>query len=282
MNKYNKLTREEEHVLLRKGTEPPFSGKYNDFYEDGFYSCKQCNAPLYSSVDKFSSACGWPSFDDALTDSIQQQKDMDGVRTEIVCAKCGGHLGHIFTGEGITKKNTRHCVNSISLLFKARKPYVAKAYFAGGCFWGIEHLFQQMEGVISAVSGYMGGSKQNPSYEEVSQGNSGHLEVVEVTYGPVNISYEDLVKFFFEIHDPTQANGQGPDIGEQYLSVAFYGNDKEQNDICNSINILKEKGYNVITAVRPVSTFWKAEEYHQDYYDKKKTQPYCHRYEKKF
>jgi peptide methionine sulfoxide reductase msrA/msrB len=159
---------------------------------------------------------------------------------------------------------------------------IAKAYFAGGCFWGVEHLFEQKEGVISAVSGYMGGTTENPSYRDVSSGKTGHLEVVEVTYDADTVSYEDLAKFFFEIHDPTQANGQGPDIGEQYLSAIFFNNEEEKLTAHTLIEILKDIGYDVVTQVRPAGAFWKAEEYHQDYYDKKKTKPYCHMYQKKF
>ena len=111
------LTKEEQRVILHKGTEAPFSGKYEDFFKEGKYACKQCGALLYESKDKFHSGCGWPSFDDCIKDAIKEQLDSDGRRTEIVCAKCGGHLGHVFFGEGFTKKNIRHCVNSISLDF---------------------------------------------------------------------------------------------------------------------------------------------------------------------
>jgi peptide methionine sulfoxide reductase msrA/msrB len=132
-----------------------------------------------------------------------------------------------------------------------------KAYFAGGCFWGVEHLFQGKEGVITAISGYMAGSMENPTYQDVLSGTTGHLEAVEITYDPNQVSYKELTQFFFEIHDPTQANGQGPDIGPQYLSAVFYSNE-EEGEIAREL------------------------EYHQDYYLKKNQQPYCHRYQKKF
>ena len=158
----------------------------------------------------------------------------------------------------------------------------AKAYYAGGCFWGVEHLFQDYQGVQNAVSGYMGGEKANPTYQEVCEGRTGHLEAVEITYDPDKVSYEELTKFFFEIHDPTQSNGQGPDIGPQYLSAVFYSTDEERETAQRLIDILKGKGYDVVTKLLPVEEFWMAEDYHQDYYVKKNQQPYCHFYQKKF
>lgn len=289
-SKYNSLTKAEERVIIHKGTERPFSGKYNDFEEDGIYTCKRCDAPLYRSEDKFHSGCGWPSFDDEIAGAVQRKTDADGRRVEILCNNCGGHLGHVFQGEQLTDKNIRHCVNSISMNFvpaselkkKKGEPYVAKAYFAGGCFWGVEYLFEQKDGVISATSGYMGGRTKNPSYKEICYTDTGHLEVVEVAYDPDKVTFEELAKFHFEIHDPTQANGQGPDIGEQYLSAIFYNSDDEKATAGKLIDILKGKGYDVATTLRPVSDFWKAEDYHQNYYDNNKKKPYCHAYKRRF
>lgn len=282
-NKYRELTKEEERVIINKGTEMPFTGKYNDFFEEGTYNCKRCGAPLFNSTDKFKSTCGWPSFDDEIEGAVKRIPDPDGMRTEIVCANCGAHLGHVFEGEWLTDKNLRHCVNSISLEFIPGKPIeFKKAYFAGGCFWGVEYYFENKEGVSSAVSGYMGGRTENPTYKEVCSGTSGHYESVEITYDPAKTTYEDLAKLFFEIHDPTQVYGQGPDIGQQYESVIFYANDEEKETAIKLIDILKDKGYKVATKVLPVSEFYKAEDYHQDYYEHKGTKPYCHVYKKKF
>ncbi len=157
-----------------------------------------------------------------------------------------------------------------------------KAYYAGGCFWGVEHLFQSKEGVLNAVSGYMGGPLDNPTYQDVLTGKTGHLEAVEITYDPDQVSYQELTKFFFEIHDPTQANGQGPDIGAQYLSAVFYSSEKEKEISQELVNLLKNKGFDVVTKIIPAETFWIAEDYHQDYYVNKNQQPYCHVYRKKF
>lgn len=283
-SRYVKLTPEEERVIILKGTELPFSGKYNEFFEKGIYYCKRCRVALFQSEDKFKSPCGWPSFEDEIKGAIKRVPDPDGVRTEIQCATCHAHLGHVFDGEGFTEKNVRHCVNSISLYFvpQSKRSGTAKAYFAGGCFWGIEYHFQKKKGVVSAVSGYMGGHKEKPKYEEVCGGGTGHVETVEVTYDPKKVSYEELARLFFEIHDSTQEDGQGPDIGDQYKSVIFYSNEEEKIIAYRLIDLLKQKGYRVQTEILPVSKFWKAEDYHQDYYQKNKNKPYCHVYTKRF
>jgi len=291
-----RLTPEEERVIVNKGTEAPFSGVYYNFFEAGIYRCRQCSTALYRSSDKFASDCGWPSFDDEIPGAVKRVPDADGHRTEIICAVCGAHLGHLFEQEGLTPKNIRHCVNSVSLLFEPESVAVnsapsvsdhpisqeAKAYFAGGCFWGVEYYFEHFDGVLSAVSGYMGGDKANPTYKEVCSGSTGHLEVVEVTYDPRKVSYESLARLFFEIHDPTQADGQGPDIGEQYRSLVFYSNDEEKHTVQKLIHSLQTRRYDVVTRLQPAGTFWKAEDYHQDYYERKGQEPYCHGYRKRF
>lgn len=281
---YNKLTPAEERVIVHKGTEPPFSGKYYQHTEKGTYVCKQCNSPLYRSEDKFESHCGWPSFDDEIPGAIKRVPDADGYRTEIICSNCGGHLGHVFTGEEMTNKNTRHCVNSISLNFipAMKEEKKDKAYFAGGCFWGMEYFFQNAEGVISTRVGYMGGEKENPTYREICHGNTGHAETIEVVFNPDKTNFEKLARLFFEIHDPTQVNRQGPDIGSQYRSLIFYQNEEEKKTAKKLIEILKEKGYRVVTELVPAGPFWEAEDYHQDYYRNNGKRPYCHSYQKKF
>lgn len=281
--KYNKLTKEEENIIVHKGTERPYTGEYINNKRSGIYVCKRCDAPLYNSSDKFDSHCGWPSFDDEIKGAVKHFTDADGIRTEIVCTNCGGHLGHVFFGEGFTTKNTRHCVNSLSLKFiPEQNKMIKKAYFASGCFWGTEYYFMKANGVKYTAVGFMGGHVDNPTYEQVCQKNTGHLETTEVEYDTSKTSYEDLVKLFFETHDFTQTNGQGPDIGPQYLSCIFYADEAEKAIAEEYIKTLEGKGYKVATMLKPVSTFWKAEDYHQQYYEHKGTKPYCHVYKKIF
>ena len=267
----------EKRVIEEKGTEAPYTGKYYKFKEKGTYLCRNCGAALYLSSDKFDSECGWPSFDDEIPGAVTHKRDADGIRTEISCSNCGGHLGHIFIGERLTKKNTRHCVNSVSLEFVPEKKETA--IFAGGCFWGVEHLLSSIKGVLSVESGYTGGKTNNPTYEEVCSGETGHAEA---TFDANRVNYETVAKSFFEIHDPTQTNREGPDVGTQYRSEVFYTSEEQKSTADKLINLLKSKGYKVVTKVTKAGKFYPAEKYHQDYYVKKGTQPYCHSYTKRF
>lgn len=282
---YNDLTAEEARVIINKATEYPFTGLYEKFSGKGTYLCKQCGNALYYSDARFEAGCGWPSFDDEIDGAVRRVTDADGKRTEIICASCGAHLGHVFTGEGFTPKNTRHCVNSISLDFvpaKAAPGRYGTALFAGGCFWGVEYFLQQEPGVMAVVSGYTGGHVKNPSYKEVCTGRTGHAETVRVTYDLSRTSYEKLLKMFLEIHDPTQVGGQGPDIGDQYRSEIFYKNEEQRKTAEKLLGILKDKGFKVATKVTKASEFYPAEEYHQDYYFRNGKVPYCHGYTKRF
>ena len=283
---YNKLTEEEKRVILKKGTERPWSGEYLNNKESGTYTCRQCNAALYKSEDKFDSHCGWPSFDDEIPGAVKRNTDADGRRTEIICANCNGHLGHVFIGEGLTDKNTRHCVNSLSMLFvpdeKKVNAKTETVFFGGGCFWGTEYHMKEAAGVISTSVGFTGGSIKNPSYKEVCTGETGHAEVVEVIYDPKKANYEELAKLWFEIHDFTQVDRQGPDRGEQYRTEIFYTTEKQKEISLKLIEILKSKGYDVITPVTKATEYYLAENYHQDYYSKNGSTPYCHIYKKIF
>lgn len=284
MKRYHTLSKSEESIIIDKGTEKPYQNEFDDFYEPGIYVCKRCDEPLYLSDDKFKSGCGWPSFDDEIPGKVTRIADLDGQRTEIICSYCKAHLGHVFLNEGFSKKNTRHCVNSLSLRFCPLKTSdgFERAIFAGGCFWGVEYWLKKIDGVIKVTSGYTGGHLANPTYEEICMGKSGHYEAVEVIFDNTKLSYENLAKNFLEIHDPTQDNGQGPDIGEQYKSAIFYLSEQQKQIAANLIAILKKKSFDIVTNILPASVFYKAEDYHQNYYDNKNTIPYCHVRVKRF
>lgn len=271
-------------IIVNKGTEKPGSGELNDFDGKGTYLCRRCGLALYRAQTKFHSGCGWPSFDEAIEINVKRIPDKDGRRTEIVCNRCQAHLGHVFIGEHYTTKNTRHCVNSLSMDFVANETVedTMEAIFAAGCFWGVEYYFKKLPGVLKTEVGYTGGQEKYPSYEMVCRHQTHHVEAIRVVFDPAKVSYQKLVKYFFEIHDFSQKDGQGPDIGEQYLSVAFYY-DLEQKAILEKvIQTLIRGGFTVATHIKPVSSFWRAEDYHQDYYAKTGKQPYCHVHRKIF
>lgn len=157
-----------------------------------------------------------------------------------------------------------------------------KAYFAAGCFWGVEHYLQNIDGVISTQVGYMGGITENPTYREVKKKYTGHAEAVEVVFDDEKVKFEDLAKMFFEIHDFTQIDRQGPDIGGQYRSAVFYTNENQKKTAEKIIKILQEKGYKVATEISEAKTFWRAEEYHQKYYEKTGRSAECHARKKIF
>lgn len=271
-------------VIQNKGTEQPYSGEYDTLDQPGTYLCRQCGLALYRAEAKFPSGCGWPSFDKEIPGNVMHEPDQDGRRTEILCRRCHAHLGHVFHGEGLTPLNTRHCVNSLSLDFVNNLTVTdtEEGIFAGGCFWGMEYYFRACPGVVKTEVGYTGGVTLNPTYDSVCHSDTRHYEATRVLYDPSQLSYEKLVKYFFEIHHFAQDNGQGPDIGLQYQSALFFY-DESQHHIAESIILLlKKKNEHVATKLLPVSPFWRAENYHQQYYQKQNKLPYCHSYEKKF
>jgi peptide methionine sulfoxide reductase msrA/msrB len=284
LDKTNSLTPLERKIICDKATEHPHTGIYTTVVSSGAYLCRRCGLALFRADSQFSSSCGWPSFDVGITNAVKEINDADGRRTEILCNRCNAHLGHVFAGEGFTQKNRRYCVNSASLDFVANQEVIdsEEAIVAGGCFWGVDYFLRRLPGVLKVEVGYTGGNVSNPTYEQVCHANTGHFEAVRIIYDSQHIHYTDVLKTFFEIHDPTQSTGQGPDIGPQYKSAVFYYNEEQQRIAQQLIQQLKKNHQVVVTQLLPAQTFWRAEEYHQDYYDKHHKQPYCHRPVKRF
>lgn len=281
------LTDEEAKIILKKGTEPAFCGNLLDNKMSGLYLCRLCSLPLFSSVAKFDSGTGWPSFyrpfDPAhIEEVVDRSHGM--VRTEILCQRCGGHLGHVFDDSPQTPTGRRYCLNSASMVFheagkilpKEAMPVTTEtAYFAGGCFWGVEEHFQNVPGVIDSISGYMGGTAKDPTYRQVCTGTTGHAETVKVVYDPARVTYDALLEAFFKFHDPTQVNRQGPDVGTQYRSAIFAATPEQLAKAKEFLRKQSEnprlKGRKLATqlqAIEDAGPFYEAEEYHQDYHVK--------------
>jgi peptide methionine sulfoxide reductase msrA/msrB len=280
------LTPDQYYVLREKGTEKPFTGEFYLHKEKGTYTCAACGNKLFTDNMKFDSECGWPSFDKEIEGGkiIKNEDNSLGMkRVEILCAKCGGHLGHLFN-DGPTETSQRYCVNSLSLEFvgKDAEPKTEAtadtATLAGGCFWCIEAVYQMLDGVKSVESGYSGGTTKNPTYSKVGSGSTGHAESVQIIYDPSKTSFQEILKVFFTVHDPTTLNRQGADIGTQYRSAIFYHNNSQKNiaqQIITDLNKGKVYSSPIVTEVVKYSKFYKAENYHQDYYNQNKEEPYC-------
>jgi peptide methionine sulfoxide reductase msrA/msrB len=285
----SRLTPEQYRILRRQGTEQAFCGLLWDHHEAGTYCCRGCGLPLFASEQKFESGTGWPSYwAPVAKENVRNIEDVSYgmARTEIRCARCDGHLGHVFD-DGPKPTGLRYCLNSESMVFVPKTDLAtqpegghgtATAYFAGGCFWGVEEAFRTLPGVTGTAVGFMGGKTSKPSYEQVCGHGTGHAEAVRVSYDPQQTSYAALLDAFFKAHDPTQKNRQGPDVGDQYRSAVFVRDASQREAVTTKLKELAASGRYVnpiATEIADAKEFWMAEDYHQQYL-LKHGQAQCH------
>jgi peptide methionine sulfoxide reductase msrA/msrB len=295
-------------VTQQCGTEPPFKNEYWDNHAPGIYVDIVSGEPLFSSLDKFDSGTGWPSFTKPIKrEVLSEKRDISHgmARTEVRSVKADSHLGHVFP-DGPGPDGLRYCINSASLRFipaerleaegyaeYARdfakngkpdsKPGISKAsevaVLAGGCFWGVEELIRKLPGVVFTQVGYTGGRAPNPTYERISTGATGHAESIRIEFNPGVLSYADLLRYFFRLHDPTTLNRQGNDRGTQYRSAIFFMNETQREtaeQVIKEVDASKKWNNPIVTQVIAATQWYPAEEYHQDYLQKHPDGYTCH------
>lgn len=273
-------------VAREADTERAFTGTIWNSEAKGTYYCAACGYKLFKSTQKFTSSCGWPSFFEQLNkESITFKPDNSyGMRrTEALCGRCNSHLGHLFD-DGPEPTGKRYCMNAISLDFvpdtmaTETNNNLETIVLGGGCYWCVEAVYENLKGVKSVYSGFAGGTVENPSYEEVCTGRTGAAEVVEITYDKTITNLDEIFKVFFTVHDPTTLNRQGADVGTQYRSVIFYKNEEQKKaaqSIIEELNASNVYSSKIVTTLEPFKKFYKAEEYHQNYYENNRNKPYC-------
>ena len=279
------LTRKQYEITTRKGTEAPDTCAFSEVHEPGVFQCVRCHTDLFRSSSKFESGTGWPSYYEPISplNVVEEPDNSFGmVRTEVLCARCGSHLGHVFD-DGPPRTGKRYCMNGFALKFLPEGELYQidlseVATLAGGCFWCIEAVFLEVDGVEKVISGYTGGTTVDPTYQQVCNCETGHAEAVQVTFDSARISYREILEIFFSVHDPTTPNRQGGDTGTQYRSVIFY-HDEQQKSIAENLIAELDDAHiwqqPIVTQVAPLGKFYPAEEYHQKYFARHLDQGYC-------
>ncbi len=298
------LTPEQYKVTQRNGTEAPHTGVYDRHFEPGIYVDVVSGEPLFSSLDKFDSGCGWPAFArPADEDAVQERSDRSHgmVRKEVRSRKADSHLGHVFEDGPAERGGLRYCINSAALRFiplselaaagyedqlarflaeGVEIPGVETAILAGGCFWGMQEILREIDGVIATRVGYCGGTLPRADYAAVKRGDTGHAEAVKILFDPARLSFRSLLEdWFFRMHDPTTPNRQGNDIGDSYRSAIFYANEKQKAEAQAAIQAAQDGGRwsrPIVTTVEPARNWSDAEEIHQDYLRKNPDGYTCH------